>query len=96
MKIETTQKLAADIEASAIAIFLWKDEPLAGSAWEIDIATEGMLTRLIDAGELSSEPLAVTTLLSPVGVTAKVVLPKREMLSASIWIRWKLPMRWPV
>ena len=68
MKIETTQKPAADIEASAIAVFLWKDEPLTGSALEIDTATEGMLTRLIDAGEMSSDALAVTTLLSPVGV----------------------------
>ena len=74
MKIETTQKPAADIEASAIAVFLWKDEPLTGSALEIDTATEGMLTRLIDAGEMSSDALAVTTLLSPVGVTAKVLL----------------------
>ena len=74
MKIETTQKPAADIDASAIAVFLWKDEPLSGSASEIDTATEGMLKRLIDAGEISADPLAVTTLLSPVGVTAKVVL----------------------
>ncbi len=74
MNIETTQEPAADIEASAIAIFIWKDEPLTGSALEIDTATEGMLTRLIEAGELSSAPLAVTTLLSPVGVTANVVL----------------------
>ena len=42
MKIETTQKPAADIEASAIAVFLWKDEPLTGSALEIDTATEGL------------------------------------------------------
>ena len=74
MKIETTQKPAADIDVSAIAVFLWKDEPLSGSALEIDTATEGMLKRLIDAGEISADPLAVTTLLSPVGVTAKVVL----------------------
>ncbi len=59
---------------SAIAIFVWKDEPLAGSALDIDTATEGMLSRLIEARELSCDPLAVTTLLSPVGVTASVVL----------------------
>jgi len=74
MKIETTTTPAADIDASAIAVFVWKDEPLTGSALDIDTATEGALSRLIECGEVSTESLTVSKLLSPVGVTAKVVL----------------------
>ncbi len=74
MKIETTNTPAADIDASAIAIFIWKDEPLTGSALDIDTATEGALCCLIKSGEVSAESLAVSKMLAPVGVTAKVVL----------------------
>ncbi len=74
MKIEITQQPAADLTADAIAIFIWKDEPLTGAAAEIDAASDGTLARLIDADEVSPEAFAVTRLLAPIGVSAKIVV----------------------
>ena len=74
MKIESTTDLPNTIEADAIAIGIWKDLPLEGAAKQIDEATNGTLSKLIEIEEVSASRYSTTTLLAPAGVGANIVL----------------------
>ena len=74
MNIKTTTQPPQDCDADAVVVTVWKDSPLFGAAKDIDVATDGALGQLIETGEISTDRLALATLLSPVGVTAQVVV----------------------
>ncbi len=74
MKIETTNTPVETIEADAIAVGIWKNEPLEGPAKQLDDATGGALLRMIELEEVSAECYQTTRFLAPTGVKAAVAL----------------------
>ena len=74
MKIESTDVSATTIQADAIAIGIWKDQPLQGPAQQVDQATGGAISKLIEMEEVSADLLSTSTLLAPAGVAAPIVL----------------------
>jgi leucyl aminopeptidase len=58
-------------EADAIVVGLFADAPPSGPAAELNRATDGLLTRLIEAQELSGKLADVATLWSPAGARAR-------------------------
>lgn len=88
MKIEPTSQSITEISADAIAIGIWKDEPLSGAAADFNRASNGALDDLIEADLVSTAAHTATTILSPAGIkphTLVVVgLGEREKFSAEI------------
>lgn len=74
MKIEITDASISAIEADAVAVGIWKDETLSGSAKELDEATGGAISKLIELEEVSADLYQTTTILAPAGVAAPIVL----------------------
>jgi leucyl aminopeptidase len=60
--------------ADAIVVGLYADSPAAGAAEELNRATGGLITRLIEAKELTGKKNETTMLLAPPGVKSPVVL----------------------
>jgi leucyl aminopeptidase len=74
MKIETTDAPVETIEADAVAVGVWKDEPLEGPAKQLDDATGGALSKMIELDEVSADRYQTTTFLAPAGVKAPITL----------------------
>lgn len=74
MRITTTNQQANELEADAIVVGIYEDQPLSGPAAAVNQATGGLLEKLIDAKEIDSKPMSVTTLLAPTGVKADQVV----------------------
>ncbi len=74
MNIEFTDSDPSVIEVDAVAVGIWKDESLEGPAKQVDDATGGAITRLIDLEEVSSDRFATTTVLAPKGVSSPILL----------------------
>ncbi len=73
MKITSTEQSAHEIDADAVVIGCWKDEPLEGAAQEIDRQMNGTLTNLIDSGEIATTENTVTSLLAVDSLSATVL-----------------------
>lgn len=71
--IATTESLA-QFAADALVIGLFAESPPAGPAAEFDKAAGGLLTRLIEAKEITGKKCEVVTLLAPAGVKAGIVV----------------------
>ena len=74
MDITLTNECATKVEADAVVVGLCDGESPAGAAAAVDDATDGAISRLIEAGEVKGDNLSVATLLAPAGVKATQVL----------------------
>jgi leucyl aminopeptidase len=74
MQISPITNAAPEMEADAVVVGIYQDEPLSRSAAEVDEATGGVVKRLVDAGEVKAEPLSVTAILAPAGVKTTQLL----------------------
>ena len=73
MPVTTTAEKATQITADVLVIGLFAESPPAGPAAEFDRASGGLLTKLIESGEISGKKGEVITLLAPAGVKAAIV-----------------------
>jgi leucyl aminopeptidase len=74
MKVTTTSERVSEIAADAVVVGVYSEAGLSGSAEELNRATSGLLTRLVEAKEITGKKFEVVTLLAPPGVKARVVL----------------------
>ena len=70
MQVDTQSQSIASIDADAVIIGRFAEEPLGGFAAAADEAMSGTLSRLIETDELSAKTGDVTTLLAPSGLKA--------------------------
>src|SRR5688500_5062457 len=86
MNITLTSKPAQDLEADAVVVGLFEDEPLSGHLAELDRTSQGSLRRLVELKELTGKLNELTTFFSLSGAkSARVVtlgLGKRDCLDA--------------
>lgn len=73
MKIARTDKAVHQNDCDAVVIGVWKDQPLSGSALEVDRAGNGMLTAIIQAGDVATSRFKTTLLPGFPGIAAKSV-----------------------
>jgi len=74
MQVGTTTEAVASITADAVVVGCYADGTLPSSATELDVATGSVLSRLVEAKEISGKSGELTTLLAPSGVAAKQVV----------------------
>ena len=74
MAVTTTSERIQDIAADAVVIGVHAEAPLAGSSEEFNRATGGLLTRLLEAKEITGKKCEVVTLLAPPGIKARAAL----------------------
>lgn len=74
MQFSVTTDSPATIAADAVVVGLFADSPLTGAAELVNQATGGLISRLIEAKELSGKKNETTTLLVPAGIKAPVAL----------------------
>jgi leucyl aminopeptidase len=78
MKVTLTDANPAQVEADAIVIGVAQadsaNESIFGSASEVDKATDGLITRLIEKKEITGKQNEVTALLAPNGIAATQVV----------------------
>lgn len=74
MNVRSTHQPPSTINADAVVVSVFDGEPFAGAAAEIDLATGGILTRLLERKELAAKSNSLTTLLAPAGVQAGQVV----------------------
>ena len=74
MKIKLTNESIVEIDADAIAVGIWKDVPLDGPAKQLDEATGGVISRMIELEEISADRLQTTKILAPAGIEAPIVI----------------------
>lgn len=73
MTVQAIQESAATIGADAVVVGVYADEAFGGAAEEINRATQGVLTRLQEAKDLSGKRGELVTLYAPAGVRARQV-----------------------
>ena len=71
MKILATDATPAQIEADAIVVGVFDDGSLGPISTEIDDATDGLITQLIELGEVSGHTGDITRLYAPTGLEAE-------------------------
>jgi leucyl aminopeptidase len=74
MKITATEAEVTVIEADAVVVGVDSQGVLTQEAQQVDAATGGLLTRLLQRGEISGKAGKLTTLLAPAGVRAGQVV----------------------
>ncbi len=74
MKISLTKENAAQIEADALVVGVHADQAPVGAAADIDTATGGVISRLLESKEITCKKEELATLLAPAGVNAPVVI----------------------
>src|SRR5690348_1374240 len=74
MPVSTTNEKITDISADAIVIGIHADTSPSGSAEEFNRATGGLLSRLIEAKEITGKKCETQALLAPPSVKARQVL----------------------
>ncbi len=70
MPVSATSVSVTQLEADAVVVAVYADSPPAGAAAELDKATGGLLSRLIERKEISGKKNEITTILGPAGVKA--------------------------
>jgi leucyl aminopeptidase len=71
MNVVPTAAKVAEVAVDAVVVGYFAESPLPGPAAELDKATGGMLTRLIEAKELTGKKYEVAVLPVPPGIAAK-------------------------
>ncbi len=74
MKITATDVKVTEIEADAVVVGVDSQDGLTTEAQQVDAATGGLLTRLLQREEISGKAGKITTLLAPEGVRAGQVV----------------------
>lgn len=74
MDIRLTTTAAHEIEADAIVVAVYQDESPQDAAAELDKATGGAITRLIELGDVTGKANELVSLLAPAGVATPRVL----------------------
>jgi leucyl aminopeptidase len=74
MPVTTTSESLPDIHADAIVIGVHADAPASGFAAAFDRVSGGLLTRLLEAKEITGKKCETVTLLAPPGVKAGLVM----------------------
>ena len=74
MNVESTKQPPHQNAVDAIVIGVRPETPLSGAAREVDLATSGLISRLIEHEEIDTECRAITTILGPPGVVARQVV----------------------
>ena len=74
MNVTTTDQSVRELVADGVVIGIFSDAPLAGLAAEFNAATNGLLTRLIEAKEITGKKYETATLLAPSGIKTGVAL----------------------
>ncbi len=91
MKITPAKQSASETAADVVVVGLYEKSPLVGGATEMDRATGGLLTRLLERDDITGKKYQTTTLLEPAGVTTKIVvvigLGERDKLDAGTAFR---------
>jgi len=70
MTVSTTHTSVTQIDADAVVVGIVADSALTGAAHELDQASGGTLSRLIEKKEVSTKRHDVTTILAPAGIKA--------------------------
>ncbi|WP_425617557.1 leucyl aminopeptidase [Anatilimnocola sp. NA78] len=71
MAVQSIRDGVATVSADAVVVGVYADEPLSGVAEELNNATQGLLTKLLESKDLSGKRGEVVTLFAPVGTKAK-------------------------
>lgn len=71
MKITSTGDSVPGIQCTALVVGVWKDEPLSGIAATVDEACEGLISRLIDSGDIATSRYKVTWIPAVPGIQAE-------------------------
>ncbi len=91
MKVSVSNKPINELPADAAVVPHYEEQPLSGIAVELDRATGGVLTRLLEAQELTGKKYETVVLPVPAGIEAKcaviVGLGKPDALDAGIAYR---------
>lgn len=74
MKVSATTASIASADSAAIVVGVFSDESPAGYAEELDQATDGLLTRLMEAEEFTGKPLQTLTLYAAQGLSTMCAL----------------------
>lgn len=74
MNQEITSSPIQEVDADAVVVGLYADAPLQGAAAELDQATQGAVSCLIESGDVSGKLGQLATLLAPAGVLTRVVV----------------------
>ena len=75
MRVLATSGPLADLEVDALVLGIWQDEALAAEVAELDTATGGALTRLLESDEFVGKASELLTLPVPAGLqTGQLVL----------------------
>src|SRR5262245_65427421 len=74
MAVTATSERLAQIIADAVVIGVHAESPPSGPAEEFNKATGGLLTRLIEAKEITGKKCETVTILAPPGIAARLAL----------------------
>ncbi len=74
MPFSLTSDKVYEVTADAVVIGLFAESPLTGPAEDFNRATGGLLTRLIEAKEITGKKCETVTLLAPPGIKAPIAL----------------------
>ena len=73
MPVTSTKESLTQIAADALVVGVHTDAPPIGFAAEFDRASGGLLTRLIEAKEITGKKFETVNLLAPPGVKTPIV-----------------------
>jgi leucyl aminopeptidase len=74
MQFSLTTEAVTSIQADAVVVGCYSDSALQAAAKEIDEATNGALTKLIESKDITGKPGSLTTVLAPAGISATQVV----------------------
>lgn len=74
MQISATDKNVLEVEADAAVVGVFAEDGLSDAASQLDRASEGLLSRLFEAKEITGKPYELMTLWNVNGVRAPLVL----------------------
>jgi leucyl aminopeptidase len=74
MNIHATNTPLAEIDADAIVVPLFSNDPMTGPVADVDRATGGLVTRLVEAKELTGKKYELVPLFAPQGVKSRQML----------------------
>jgi leucyl aminopeptidase len=73
MTVQAIHESVVAINADAVVVGIYAEEPLRGAAEELNRATQGVLTRLQESKDISGKRGEIVTLFAPAGVKARQV-----------------------
>ena len=74
MQISSIEKNPAQTQAEVVVIGVYAEEPCAGAAADVDKASGGLISRLLESKEITGEKYQCVTLYALEGVAARQVL----------------------